>query len=80
MFKLILSFTVISDVYRSFIPSKTTFTKYSLTKLISKLLGSFEIHWVSLYLLNFMGMVGIVNLFVYKTKPIFKGLKNCPDF
>ena len=48
--------------------------KYSLTQWISKLLGSFEIHWVRLYLLNFMGLVGIVNSIFYKTKPIFKGL------
>ena len=27
VYKLLLSFTIISDVYRSFIPNKTTFTK-----------------------------------------------------
>ena len=28
MYKLLLSFAVISEEYRSFIPNKTTFTKY----------------------------------------------------
>ena len=56
-YKLILSFTVISDVYRSFIPNKTTFTKYCLTQWISKLC-SFEIHLVREYLANFMGLAG----------------------
>ena len=36
--KLILSFMVISDVYRSFIPNKTTFTKYCLTQVDFKAL------------------------------------------
>ena len=36
---LLSSFTVILDAYRSFIRSKTTFTKYCLTKWISKLPG-----------------------------------------
>ena len=35
--------------------------------------GSFEIHWVRKYLVNFMGLAGIVNSNVYKTKPIFTG-------
>ena len=52
---------VTSDVYRSFIPNKTTFTKYCLTQWISKLLRSFEIDWVRLFLVNFIGLVGIVN-------------------
>ena len=43
----------------SFIPNKTTFTKYHLTQWISKLVGSFEIHWVRQYLVNFMGLAGI---------------------
>ena len=44
-YKLVLSFfTVISDVYRSFIPNKIAFTKYCHTQWISKLHGSFEIH------------------------------------
>ena len=45
-YKLLLIFMVISDVYRSFIQNKTMFTKYCLTQWISKLQGSFEIHWV----------------------------------
>ena len=38
-YKLILSFTVISDVYCSFMPNKTKFTKYCLTQWISDLPG-----------------------------------------
>ena len=44
IYKLILSFKVVSDVYKSFIPNVTAFTKCYLTKCISKLPGSFEIH------------------------------------
>ena len=73
-YKLLFSFTVISDVHKSFIPYKTTFTKYCLTQWISKLLGSFEIHWIRQYLGNFMSLAGNVNTTVYKTKPIFTGL------
>ena len=58
--KLHLSLTVISDVYKSFIPYETTFATYSLTQWISKLPGSFDIHCVRQYLLNFMGLAGIV--------------------
>ena len=36
----------VSYVYRSFIPNRTTFTMYCLTKWISKLPGSFQIHRV----------------------------------
>ena len=36
-YKILLRFMVISDVYRSFIPNKTAFTKYCLTQWISKL-------------------------------------------
>ena len=53
--------TVISDVHRSFIQIKTTLTKYCLARWISKLHGSFEIHWVRQYQVNFMGPVGKVN-------------------
>ena len=35
---------VIPDVYRSYIPNETTYTKYCPTQWISRLLGSFEIH------------------------------------
>ena len=51
---------VISDVYRSFIRNKTTFTKYCLTQWISKLPWSFEIHWVRHYLVNFTCLAGIL--------------------
>ena len=40
MYKLLLSFMIISGVYGSFImfiPNKTTFTKYCLTQWIPKL-------------------------------------------
>ena len=45
-YRLLLSFTIISDVYRSFIKDKITFSKYCLTQWISKLPRSFEINWV----------------------------------
>ena len=73
-YKLLSSFMVISDVYRSFTQNKTTFTEYFLTQWISKLPGSFEIHWVKQYLVNFMALVDIVNATVYKTESIFTGL------
>ena len=50
MYKLRFSLMVISDVYRSFIQNKTTFTKYCLTQCFSKLPGNFEIYWVRQYL------------------------------
>ena len=37
MYKLLVIFIIISGVYRSFIPKKTTSTKYCLTQWISKL-------------------------------------------
>ena len=57
---------------------KTTSTDYCLTQWISKLPGSFEIHWVRQYsyLVNFMGLVGRVNSCDYKTKPIFTCLRH----
>ena len=36
--------------------------------------GSFEIHWVRQYLINFTGLVGIINTTVYNTELIFIGL------
>ena len=39
----------------------------SLTQWISKLPGSFEIHWVRQYLVNYTDLMGIVNAVVYKT-------------
>ena len=74
MYKLLLSFTVILKVHMFFITNRTAFTKYYLTKWISKLCGSFEIHWVRQYLINFTGLAGIVNTTVYKTEPIFTGI------
>ena len=68
--KLLLSFGIIPDVYRSLIPNKITLTKYFLTQWISKLLRSFAIHRERQYLLNFTGLAGIVNAIVY----------NCPSF
>ena len=73
-YNLLFSFTATSDVYWSFISNKTTFTKYYLTVWISEPPGSFEIHWVRQYLVNFMGLVGIVNTPVQETAPIFTGL------
>ena len=49
LYKLCLSFMVISAVYRSFIRNKSAFIKYCLTQWISKLHGSFEIHLVRQY-------------------------------
>ena len=63
IYKLLLSFSIISDVYRSFIRNKTAFIKYCLTQWISKLPGRFEIHCVRQYLVNCMGLAGIVNCF-----------------
>ena len=74
MYKLLLKFTVISNVNRSLIPNKTTPIKYCLTQWISKLPGSFEILWVRQYLVNFGALSCIVNATVYKTKPISTGL------
>ena len=65
----ILSFMVNSDVYRCSNPIKSTFIQW-----ISKLPGSFEIHQVKQYLVNFTSPAGIVNTIVHKTKPIFAGL------
>ena len=61
--KLLLSFTAISDVYRSFISNKATFTTVLLSDFQSSR-GSFEIHWVRQYLVNFKDLVGIVNTLI----------------
>ena len=61
MHKFTLSFVVISDVYRSRIPNKTTFTKYCLTQWISRHPGCLKIHRVRPYRVNFSGLVGILN-------------------
>ena len=65
---------VTSDVYMFFIRNKTTYAKCCLAQWISKLPRSFEIHWVRQYLVNFMGLVGMVDATVYKTEPILAGL------
>ena len=79
-YKLLLRLTATSDISMSFIIITTTFTKHWLTEWISKRSGSFEIHWVRQYLVNFTGLVGIVNADVYKNEPIFTGIANCPNF
>ena len=51
----------LSHLLTQVIRNRSTFTKYCLTQCISKLPGSFEIHWVRQYLVNFAGLAGIVN-------------------
>ena len=60
MYKLFLKFTIILDVYRSFIRNKISFTKCCLIQWISKLPLSFQIHWVRQYLINFTGLASLV--------------------
>ena len=43
-YKLLLSFTVISDDNRCFVPMNIVFTKYYIAQRISKLCWGFEIH------------------------------------
>ena len=74
-YKLLLSCMVVADVYRFFIPNKTTFTKCCLTQWIWKL-PSFEVHQLWQCLANFTGLAGIVNATVYKIEPIFTGLRD----
>ena len=71
-FKLYTHFSCLQILHSN----KITFTEYGLTQWISKLHGSFEIHWVRQYLANLMGLVGMVNVTVYKTKPIFTGCRH----
>ena len=61
MYKLFLydNFRCLQVLYHVFIPNKITNTKYCLTQWISNLLGSIEIHIVSQYLVNFMGLQGL---------------------
>ena len=70
----LLSSSTVRYFSKSSIPNETTFVKYCLSQWISKLSGSFEIHWVKQYLVNFTGLVGLLNATVYKTEPIFTGL------
>ena len=69
---LLLGFSL--RCYSSFIPNEIIFAKYCFTQWFSKLHGSFEIHWVRQYLVNFMSLAGIVRITVYKTKPILSAL------
>ena len=82
MYKLLLSLTLISYVYMSFIPNITILTKYCLTLWISKLPGSFEIQWVRQYLVNITGLAGIVNATVNMIEQFssVSGMANCPNF
>ena len=73
-YNLLWRFSVFSNVHRSFIPNKTTLTKCCLTQLISKLIGSFEIHWVKQYMIKFKGLADISNPTVYKTEQFSTGL------
>ena len=50
------------------------YLEYCLTLCILKLPQSFEMNRVRQYLVNFMGLMGIANVTVYKTRPIFTGL------
>ena len=78
MFDVQVTFTLYDHFkyLQIFIHNETTFTKW-----ISKLPGSFEIHRVRQYLVNFMDLTGMTNANVYKTEPIFTGLghANCPN-
>ena len=65
--QITFGFTMFSDVYMSFVPNKTSLTKYRLSQWISKLLGNFIIHWSRQYLVHFNGLVGIVHATVCKT-------------
>ena len=65
MYTLALNLTVISYVYRCFIPNQTTFNKHCLTQWVSKL------PWVKQYLVNFTGLVSITNASVHKTQPFY---------
>ena len=67
--EVILSHKVNSDVFRSFMPNKSTFSKYCLTQWISKLPRSFEIQWARQYLVNVTGLAGIVNATVDTLSP-----------
>ena len=68
-YKLLLSFTVISDFYRSLFQ-----IKIHLLSIV--LLSRFQSSLVRQYLANFTGIVGIVNTIFYKTEPIFTGLRH----
>ena len=58
-----MCFRSFTGPHRSFILNETRFTKYCVTQWISNLPGVFmvEIHLIRQYLVNFMGLSGIVN-------------------
>ena len=58
----------------SFIPNEIILSKHCLTKCISTLHRSFEIHWVRQYLVNVMDLTGTVHTTSNKTEPIVKGI------
>ena len=70
LYKLLLSFLLISDVYRSFIPNKNTSNKYCLSGFQSSL--GVRQNW-----LNFMGLAGTVIAIICKTNQFFNGLRQC---
>ena len=63
------SFTVILDIYKSFILNKTTSTKYWVLSysVDIKPPGSFKIDWVRQYIVHVPGLADIVNPTVFKT-------------
>ena len=74
MYKLLLSFTVISDVYRSFIPHKTTFIKHGLIP------QSFEIFWVT-WSISQVWRASKMQLFMRLSRfSQLTGMANRPDF
>ena len=67
------SFAIISYVYRSIIRNKLHLLGTVLVDF--KAAGSFKTNWVRQYLVNVTDLAGIVNATVYKTDPIFTGLR-----
>ena len=68
IYRLPLSFMVISDVYRSLITNKTIRNKHCSEE--------FEVHWVGQYLVNFTSLAGTVKATVSKTEAILTGLRH----
>ena len=64
------------------LPNKTALTKYCLTQLILRLTRGFEIHWVRQYLVNLMGLMGIVTKLFTRRIQFWEvsGMANCPNF
>ena len=72
--KVTLSFMVISNVYKSIVSNKTTFTKYCLTQWISRLPGALKSTELGSTWQISVGLADIVNAAVYKTGPVLSGL------